>query len=59
VTLDIIRDATKVPGGHITSQRPARAAIQAPDMLARLLAVITLGIVILPIGAAIARVAPL
>lgn len=50
VTLDIVRDATKVPGGPTASQRTARAAVAAPDLLARLRPVITLGVVILLAG---------
>jgi hypothetical protein len=50
VTLDIVRDATKVPGGPTASRRTARAAVAAPDLLARLHPVITLGVVILLAG---------
>jgi hypothetical protein len=51
VTLDVIRDATKVPGGPTASQRVARAAVATPNLLARLRPVITLGVVILLAGA--------
>jgi hypothetical protein len=63
VTLDVIRDATKVPGGPTASQRTARAAVAAPDLLARLRPLITVGVVILfavaLTGGLIAAVAPL
>jgi hypothetical protein len=63
VTLDVIRDATKVPGAPTASQRTARAAVAAPDLLARLRPLITVGVVILLAGALtgglIAAVAPL
>jgi hypothetical protein len=51
VILDVIRDATKVPGGPTASQRTARLAVTAPGLLARLRPVMTLGVVILLAGA--------